>query len=197
MISGKLVGLFCATPTLASDTDALQEADMAARCPYLFPCVMGRRHFRFGRFFRWFLIGLDPLGVEHARLVDAFVCMCAEEIALRLKKVCRKTSRAIAVEVSERRGKRWDSYAIFDRCRHRNPPVALRFPNNPRKVAIEQKIIQRGVALVRVDDPVQEFCANDATAAPDGGYVAEIQIPIVCRACRVKQLHSLRVGNDF
>ena len=39
--------------------------------------------------------------------------------------------------------------------------------------------------------------ANDATAAPDGGDVAEIQIPFVSGAGRAEQFHSLRIGNNF
>ena len=55
----------------------------------LFPRVMRRRRFRLGRLFDCFLIGLDPFGVKDAGLIDPFVSMRAEEIALRLQKVCR------------------------------------------------------------------------------------------------------------
>ena len=39
--------------------------------------------------------------------------------------------------------------------------------------------------------------ANDATAAPDRGDVAEIQIPIVSRTRGAEQFHALGVGNNF
>jgi hypothetical protein len=56
-----------------------------------------------------FLLGLHAVGVKNAGFIDAFVSVRAEEVALRLQKICRKTIGAITVEVSERGGKRGDS----------------------------------------------------------------------------------------
>ena len=57
--------------------------------------------------------------------------------------------------------------------------------------------MQGGVAPVRLDNPIEKFRADDAAAAPDGGDVAEVEVPLLFTACRTKKLHPLRVGNDF
>ena len=57
--------------------------------------------------------------------------------------------------------------------------------------------MQRRIALVGFDDAIEKLRANDATAAPDGGDVAEVQIPVVLLAGRAEQFHSLRVGDDL
>ncbi len=68
---------------------------------HLLSSVMGFGGFRFGQFFRWFLIRLDPFGVENAGLIDALVSVRAEEIALRLQEVCRQPSGTITIEISQ------------------------------------------------------------------------------------------------
>ena len=45
---------------------------------------MGFGRFRLSRFFRRFLIRLDPFGVKKAGLIDALVSVGTEEIALCL-----------------------------------------------------------------------------------------------------------------
>jgi hypothetical protein len=44
---------------------------------------------------------------------------------------------------------------------------------------------------------IQEFCANDATSAPNGSDIAEVKVPMVMFAGRRKQSEALRIGNDF
>src|SRR6266516_986663 len=159
--------------------------------------VMRFGRFRLGRFFSWFLLRLGPISVKHAGLIDALVSVRAKEIALRLKEVCRKPSGAITVEVRQRRRKRRRSYAMFDRCRNDETPFGLRLPDGPREIPIKQKIVQRGVALICFHDSVQKFRANDAAAAPDGGNVAQVEVPLVFGASRAQKLHSLRVRYNF
>jgi hypothetical protein len=148
--------------------------------------------FWFGRSFGWFLIRLDPFGVENAGLIDTLVSVRTEEVALCLQQIRWQTRLPITIEVSERGGKRGDSHAVFDGCRDRDAPVALRFPDDPREIAIQQEIVQSWIATVRLDNPVEKFRANDAPAAPDGSDVAEVEVPIVSRARRAKQLLLVR-----
>ena len=70
---------------------------------------------------------------------------------------------------------------MLDRGRDRHAPVVLRLFDDVGEIGIEQQILQRRIALVSLDDAVEEFCANDAAAAPDRGDVAEVQVPIVIR----------------
>ena len=81
--------------------------------------------------------------------------------------------------------------------RNRDAPVVLRLCDDVGEIRIEEQIVQRRIARVGFGDAIQKFRANDATAAPDRGDVAEIQIPIVSRTRGAEQFHSLRVGNDF
>ena len=57
--------------------------------------------------------------------------------------------------------------------------------------------MQVGVARVSLDDAVEEFCADDATAAPDASDIAEVQVPIVGGTGGAEQFHALCVGDDF
>ena len=54
-----------------------------------FPRLMRLGCFRFGRFFRGFLIRVDPFRVEHTGFIDSLVSVGTEEIALCLQEVCR------------------------------------------------------------------------------------------------------------
>src|SRR6266536_2812858 len=81
--------------------------------------------------------------------------------------------------------------------RYRDAPIALRLFDDSREIAVEQKIVQRSIALICLDNPIEKFSANDAAASPDGGDVAEVEVPLVFGASRSKKLHSLRVRNNF
>src|SRR5262249_32594747 len=140
---------------------------------------------------------LEPLGVEDAGLVDALVCVRAEEIALRLQEIRGQPSRPVTVEIGQRGRRRGDSYAVLDSCRNHKTPFRLRSSDDSGKIPVEQKIVQIAVASVRVNDAVQELCANNAATAPDGGDVAQVELPFVGRASGPKKLHSLRIRDNF
>ena len=86
---------------------------------------------------------------------------------------------------------------MFDRYRKHETPLGLRLLDGSREIPIEQKIVQRGIAPICLHDSVQKFRANDAAASPDGGDVAQVEIPFVFGASRTKKLHSLRVRHNF
>src|SRR5437764_7805685 len=100
----------------------------------LFSRVMRLRRLWLCRFLGWFSLRLEPLCVKNAGSIDPLIGMRAEEVALCLKKVCGQTSGAIAIEICKRRGKRGDSYAVFDGCRNEDAPAALRLFNVPGKI---------------------------------------------------------------
>ena len=72
-----------------------------ARNKFSLPGVVRLGRFRLGRLFSWLFIGLKPFGVEDARLIDAFVSVRTEEIALRLEEIRWKASRAITVVIRQ------------------------------------------------------------------------------------------------
>ena len=81
-----------------------------------FSSVMGRWRFWLGWFFGRLLIRVDPLRVKDAWLVDALVGVRTEKVALCLQEIGRKSRLAITIEISERRAKRRNGYAMLDSC---------------------------------------------------------------------------------
>ena len=134
--------------------------------------------FWFGRFFGGLLLGLKPFGVKDAGLIDAFVGVRTKEIALRLQEIRWKASGAITVVIRQRGAKRGNRDAELDSCRNDEPPFRLRSFDGSREILVEQKILQRRVTLIRLNDPIQKFGANDAAASPDRGNVAQVQTSI-------------------
>src|SRR5438045_6375025 len=84
-----------------------------------------------------------------------------------------------------------------DGSSNRYSPVVLRPFDDAGEVLVEKQIVELGIALVRLLDPIQKFRANDAAAAPDGGDVAEVQVPLRADARGAEEFHSLRVRNDL
>ena len=135
--------------------------------------------------------------MKNAGSIDPLISMRAEEVALCLKKVCGQTSGAIAIEICERRGKRGDSYAMFDGCRNDDAPAALRLFNGLGEITSKQQIVQGGIAPVRLHDSVEKFRADNASASPDRGDVAQVQVPLVFGAARAQKLHSLGIRDNL
>ena len=81
--------------------------------------------------------------------------------------------------------------------RNRNAPIVLGVFDDVSEIRIQKQVAEIAIALVGLHDAVEEFCAYDATTAPDRGDVTEIQIPVVLFAGGAEQLHALRIGNDF
>jgi hypothetical protein len=46
------------------------------------------------------------------------------------------------------------------------------------EVGIEEQVVQVGIALVGFHDSIQKFAPNNASPAPDGRDIAEVQVPI-------------------
>ena len=75
---------------------------------------------------------------------------------------------------------------MFDCGGDGDAPVVLGVFDDVSEIGIEEEIVERGIAFVGVDDSVQKLRANDATAPPNGGNVAEVQVPVVLFAGRAK-----------
>src|SRR5439155_13616939 len=101
-------------------------------------------------------------------------------------KVRWQTCRAIAIEVSERCRKGRNGNALLDCGGDGDAPVVLCVLDNVSEIGVEQQIMQRGIAFVGVNDAIQKLRANDAAAAPDGGDIPEVQVPVVLFAGRAQ-----------
>src|SRR6266550_3492379 len=190
----------CAFPESATGAaliDAFPQADSVPVKKYLLLGMMRLGRFWFGRFFSWLSLGLEPFGVEDAGLIGALVRMRTKEIALPLQEIRWKASRAITVVIRQRGRKRGDRYAKLDSCRHDEPPFRLRFFDGPGEIPVEEKILQRRITPICLNDSIEKFGANDTAAPPDRGDVAQVQVPFVRRTSGSKKLHSLRVRDNF
>src|SRR4030095_16670392 len=86
---------------------------------------------------------------------------------------------------------------MLNGCRYRDAPIALRLFDDSREISVEQKIVQRSISLICLDNAVQKLRPNDAAAPRDGGDVAEVEIPFVFSASGAQKLHSLCIRDDF
>src|SRR4029077_13387288 len=114
-----------------------------------------------------------------------------------LQEIRWKASRAITVVIRQRGRKRGHRYAELDSGRDNEPPFRLRFFYGPGEISVEQKILQRRITPVCLNDSIEKLGANDTAAPPNRGDVTEVQVPFVRRASGAKKLHSLRVRNNF
>src|ERR1043166_3519866 len=86
---------FVQTPTISvnrpsgSHHTAIHGRSRNSKIEQLFASLMRFVRFGRGRFFDRFVIGLDPLGVENSRFIDALVGVRAEKVALGLEQVVR------------------------------------------------------------------------------------------------------------
>ena len=86
----------------------------------------------------------EPFRVEEfsGRLIDAFVGMRAEVIALRLEEVGRQPLGAVTVVVAQGGAKGGHGDAVFDGSLDGVTPVRLRFADDFAEVGIENQVLQ-------------------------------------------------------
>ena len=112
--------------------------------------------------------------MKDAGLIGALICMRTEEIALRLQEIRREASRAITVVIRQRCRKRRDRYAELDSCRNDEAPFRLRSFDGLGEIPIKEKILQRRITPICLNDPIEKFGADDAAAAPNRSDVAQV-----------------------
>src|SRR5262249_26590930 len=196
VITAILFRAFCQATGVALNA-VFPQADRVLVKECLLARVMRLVYFRFGRFFGGFFLRLEPFSVEDTRFIDALVRVRTKEIALRLQEICWKASGAITVEIRQRGRKRGDRNAELDSCRNDEAPFRLSSFDCSREILVEEKILQRGVTPIGLNDSVEKFSADDAPPAPNRSDIAQVQVPFVSRASGSKKIHSLRVRNYF
>ena len=132
-----------------------------------------------------------------AGLVDAFVGVRAEEVALGLKKVGGKAGRAVAVVVGEGGAEGRRRHAALGGERNDLAPVRLRRLECLVEVGVEQEVHEVGVPGVGLGDLLEERGADDAAAPPDLRDLPEVELPAVFLLRLAHQLEALGVGAIF
>ena len=150
---------------------------------------LGSRHF--GAAFA------NPIGVERAGLVGAFVGVGAEVVALGLQQVCRQAVAAVAVVVGQGGGERGDGDAEFGGRCDDVPPRVLGFVDRFGEVRREQQVFELRIGVERFFDAVEEHGPDDAAAAPEHGTVAVVERPVVFRRGRLHLHEALGVAADL
>src|SRR6476660_9320886 len=117
--------------------------------------------FRFGRFFSWLFLSFQPFGVEDAGFINPLVSVRTKEIALGLQEIRWKASRAITVVIRQRGRKRGHRYAELDSGRDNEPPFRLRFFYGASEISVEQKILQRRITFICLNDSIEKPGSND------------------------------------
>src|SRR5699024_8049939 len=113
-----------------------------------------------------------PQGVEVARLVDAVVGVCTEEVTLALDDGGRQTLGTQGVGVGQG--------GVQHRCRQTQlrdvddtpAPRVHQGRGLTLEGGVEQQAGQLGIVVVGLNDAVEELRADDAATAPDGGEAA-------------------------
>ena len=136
--------------------------------------MMRLGRFWFGRFLSWRYLTLEPFGMEDAGLIDALVGMRTKEIALRLQEIRWKASGAITVIIRQRGRKRGYRYAELDGCRNDEAPFRLRSFDGLGEIPVEEKILQRRIPPIGLNDSIEKFSPDDTAAAPNRGDVAQV-----------------------
>ena len=130
-------------------------------------------------------------------LVESFVGVGPEEVALRLEEVGGEAGGAVAVVVAEAGGEGGHGNAVKSSERDHFAPVLLGAVEDVLEEGVEHEIHEAGIAAVGVRDAVEEAGADDAAAAPDGSDAAEIEAPVLLFAHGFDEVESLGVADDF
>src|SRR6478735_6915018 len=138
-----------------------------------------------------------PEGVEGAVAVDAVVGVCAEVVALALGEGGGEAFGAQRVVVGEGGGEGGGGDALGDGGGDHAAPVVLCRGDLLGEALVGEEARHPGLRLVGAGDPVEESGPDDASAAPDRGDPAEVDVPVVLLAARRDLVEALGVGDDL
>ena len=129
--------------------------------------------------------------------VGALVGVGTEEVTLGLEEVGGEAGGAVAVVVAEGGAEGRDRDAVEGGDADDFTPVLLRLAEHVFEERIEHEIGQIGVGAVGVGDAIEEAGADDATAAPDGGDAAEVELPVLLGTHGLNEVETLGVADDL
>ena len=139
----------------------------------------------------------QPIGVEHAGLVDALIGVGAEVIALGLQQVGRQPLLAIAVVVGQRGGERRHGnaqcIAVPTTCRQ----AGCAFSTALVKYGASSRFSSFGSASKASLMRSRNARPDDAAAAPQQGDVAVVERPVVFLGRRLHLHEALGVAANL
>src|SRR6266404_9764941 len=101
------------------------------------------------------------------RLIDAFVRMGAEEVALSLQQVRGQARGAVSVVEGERRRHRRSRHAVLDGLNERASPRCLILVQQLAEKIVQQKIGELRILVVSLLDLSEEPAADDAARSEE------------------------------
>src|SRR5215469_16975849 len=145
----------------------------------------------------YFLAVLAPARVERTFGFEAPVGVGAKIVSQTLKQVGGPARAAQSVVIAQRGREGRDRNAMFHRQPDDLAPGALGLQHGVPEIILQDEVGNAPFGLVGRHDPVKEAGSDDAPATPDGGDLAEPQIPGVFFGSRGHLLEALSISDDL
>jgi len=120
-----------------------------------------------------------------------------EEVPLRLDQRRRESLGASPVVVGQRRGEGGRRDAVLGGTGDHSTPGRQAGTDGIGEVIVGEQQGKISITLVGLGDPVQEAGPDDATAPPDPGHRATVDVPAELRAGRGDLIEALGVRDDL
>jgi hypothetical protein len=122
-----------------------------------------------------------PVSMEKlaTRSIDPLIGMGAEEIPLRLQKVCRKPLTSIAIKKCKGRAKARDWNAMLYSLHNSMAEPFLTGGHLPFKEVVKEQIFKRGAFVVGLLNVIEEATADDTPFPPNKGNSALVEVPAI------------------
>src|SRR4029453_6547092 len=155
---------------------------------------------------RWNLVGVDgrdfglvfaPQRVERTFGINAAVGVRTEEVALALDQCSGNALAAQAVVVRQRGGEDRYRDAQLDGGGYNAAPGREGLGDGLGESRREQEVGRLLLGRVGLGDVLEEFCADDATCAPQRGDLVQLEVPAVLLGSGGQHVQALGVGNQL
>ena len=135
--------------------------------------------------------------MEGAFLVYALEGVRTEEVTLTLNQSSRQALSAQAVVVGQGRGEYRHRQAHLGCGDNHAAPRRDEFGELALEVWVEDESRQLRVGVISLPDAIQELRADDATATPDGGEIARVNVPTELLGTGLDLIEALGVGDEL
>ena len=135
--------------------------------------------------------------MKRSLLVCAAVGVCAEIVAQTLQQIGGATLATQTVEIGKRRGEGGYGDPVPNCQNYPVAPSLFGLNHRVAKIGLQQQARRVWMGFVSLANPVKEGRPNDATAAPNRGDQAEVEVPLILLGRDRQLFEALRVGRDF
>ena len=130
-------------------------------------------------------------------LIDAFVGVGAEVVALGLEQICGEAFGAVAVEEGEGGAEGGNGDAALSGDGDDVAPAFLAVTDFAFEIGVQQERLEARMFVVGILDFAEEGAADDAAAAPHHGDAAVVEVPVVFLGGGAQEHKALCVADNF